>query len=230
MIAIENKISSAVLSTVWGIINFYNKVGLPVVSTGRPFSFYRKVFFNNRSEPEVFECLKDKTVADIGCGLTPFIEDSMFQACIKQGIRFFGVDPKLDEELQFDKTDSMWSRIAGANHSPKLDLQVEDKAVGAYADQLPFGDESIDMILSSWLLFTWIREPDLLADIFTEFDRTLKPGGRISIYPALDWETLTSDYPRLLSIFSGYQHRHEFFPLVRSGGLPFSCSLHLTKK
>ena len=52
-----------------------------VVNTSRPFSYYRKVFFNDRSEVSILETLQGKKLVDIGCGYTPYAEDSMFRAC-----------------------------------------------------------------------------------------------------------------------------------------------------
>jgi SAM-dependent methyltransferase len=62
-----------------------------------------------------------------------------------------------------------------------------EKAIAGFANDLPFENESADLILSSWLLFAWIHDPAMLAPIFAEFHRLLKPGGRVMIYPHSKW-------------------------------------------
>jgi len=229
MPSLQSLLSNLSFKTISGAIRFYDRSGLPGISTARPFLFYRKVFFNNLSETEVFTQLEGRTVLDIGCGLTPFTKNSMFQACNRKGISFYGIDPKLNQGFKFDKADSLWSIVTGASSTPIPDMPSQEKALGAYADQLPFDDSSVDFVLSSWLLFMWIQDPDVLTSIFTEFDRVLKPGGRISFYPAMHWDKLTNDYPGLAPVLSSYQYEQQFFPFLRSGGLPFSYVLHLTK-
>ena len=76
-------------------VSAIEKSGITMMHTARPFWYYRKVFFQGRSATAVLQDLTGKTVVDIGCGYTPFADDSMFQACHKAGIDFYGVDPLL---------------------------------------------------------------------------------------------------------------------------------------
>lgn len=225
----QNSFPNFLFNALSSTARLYEKLGLSVVSTARPFSFYRKVFFHSRSEAAILAEIEGKTVVDIGCGLTPFTENSMFQACHKQGIAFYGVDPKLEQGFKFGVVDSLWSTFTGASKAPRGNMPGRDKAIGAYADQLPFDDASVDIVLSSWLLFMWIQDPTILAAIFTEFDRVLKPGGRISFYPSMRWQDMTAKYPFLLEILKRYQSEQQFWTYVRTSSLPFAYTIHLTK-
>ena len=69
--------------------DLYQLFSLPVISTGRSFAYYRKIFFGNRSQGEILRSLEGKSVVDVGCGLTPYVSDSMFQVCRENGIDFY---------------------------------------------------------------------------------------------------------------------------------------------
>lgn len=166
---------------------------LPVISTGRPFAFYREVFFGNRSESEVLEELRGKTILDVGCGLTPFTKDSMFQACHSAGIDFYGVDPKLAEGLQFGAFDRLKIAASGGEGMDS-NAPGEDHRLGIYSDDLPFDDGSVDLILSSWALFVWITDPQILESVFAEAARVLKPGGEVRIYPTPPLDKITKSF------------------------------------
>lgn len=163
--------------------DLYNRFSLPVISTARPFSFYRKAFFDNRSERAVLDELQGKVILDIGCGFTPYMPDSMFQACRRAGIDFYGVDPKLGQKPRFNLIDTVarWSTNLRAPMDPNA--PGEAWRIGAMADNLPFADGAVDLILSSWLLEVWLSDPDILASIYREFARVLKPGGQARLMP-----------------------------------------------
>ncbi|MCB1152844.1 class I SAM-dependent methyltransferase, partial [bacterium] len=165
----------------------YDTFRLPVISTGRSFEFYRRVFFDGQSEAEVLGGLAGKLVVDIGCGLTPFTSNSMFRACHDAGIEFYGVDPKMNGQLRLGHFDRL--KIYFNNPRARLDRNAPgaERRVAAYAHQLPFDDASVDVILSSWLLFIWIEDEAALAEIFAEFHRVLKPGGVLRQYPMTKW-------------------------------------------
>ena len=155
----------------------------PVISTARPFSNYRRVFFQNRSEAQVLQELAGKRIIDVGCGLTPYAPDSMFQVCRRAGIEFYGVDPKIGAGFQFGPFDRFKAFVTGSRGALDPNAPGLDKAVAAFANELPFEAGFADVILSSWLLFVWIHDPAVLAPIFAEFLRVLKPGGSLRIYP-----------------------------------------------
>jgi hypothetical protein len=58
--------------------------------------------------------------------------------------------------------------------------------LSATADDLPFDNGSVDLILSNFLLYAWILDEDLLENIYREFHRVLADGGEVRIYPAPD--------------------------------------------
>ena len=164
----------------------YEFFSLPVISTGRSFAYYRKIFFGDRSQREVLKTLEGKRVIDVGCGLTPYVSDSMFQICRKQGIDFFGVDPKFANGFRLRPLDVAKIRAVGGRGKISAQAPGLEKCIGAHADDLPFDDGSIDLILSNFLLYAWIQDEAILAKIYREFHRVLNDGGEVRIYPAPD--------------------------------------------
>ena len=163
--------------------NFYELFSLPVISTGRSFAYYRKIFFGNRSQREVLNSLEGKRIVDVGCGLTPFVSDSMFQVCRRRGIDFFGVDPKFSDGFKLSPMDVATIRIVGGRGRIYRQAPGYEKCLGASADDLPFDDSSTDLILSNFLLYAWITDESILANIYREFHRVLADGGEVRIYP-----------------------------------------------
>lgn len=177
---IQRGLSDLTFGVARGITTLSDRAELPVLSTGRPFSFYRKAFFHGQSEAQVFAALRDQTVLDIGCGLTPFVPDSFFQRCYAQGIDVYGIDPKLSG---FDYTwlDQL-AVLAMRGRAIDPNTPGEERRIGAYANDLPFESGSVDLVLSSWFLYIWINEAPL-QDILQELHRVLRPGGQIRITP-----------------------------------------------
>jgi len=164
----------------------YEYFSLPVISTGRSFAYYRKIFFGNSPERELLQTLQGKRIVDVGCGLTPYVSDSMFQICRKQGIDFFGVDPKFADGFRLRPLDVAKIRAVGGRGKISSQAPGLEKCVGAHADALPFDDGSIDLILSNFLLYAWIQDETILENIYREFHRVLNHGGEVRIYPAPD--------------------------------------------
>ena len=69
------------------------RYGVSMMHTARSFGYYRKVFYKNQAKTTVLASLEGKRIVDVGCGYTPFAEDSMFRVCHDAGIEFYGVDP-----------------------------------------------------------------------------------------------------------------------------------------
>jgi len=205
---IENIIQPALSALTFGVLKVgttaYNKFNLPVISTGRSFGFYRKMFFENQSESQVMNSLKGKVIADVGCGLTPYVSDSMFQACRREGVDFYGVDPKLAEGFKFGPFDKVKVRLVGGRGRINPDAKGLEKGLGTLADDLPFENDAVDLILSSYLLYAWIDDETILESIFREFHRVLKPGGQIKIFPTPHIDSLqiyNSGFADILSEF-----------------------------
>ncbi|MDX1734452.1 MAG: hypothetical protein R3228_08790, partial [Halioglobus sp.] len=122
--------------------DFYSRFSLPVISTGRSFAYYRKIFFDNRPRREVLEGLAGQRIVDVGCGLTPYVSDSMFQVCVKEGIDFFGVDPKLSQDFRLSPLDVAKIRAVGGRGRIQRRPPGLEKCFAASADELPFADGS----------------------------------------------------------------------------------------
>lgn len=210
-------------------LRLFKAMHLPVISTARPFEFYRKVFFEDACQADVLSSLASKRVVDIGCGLTPFTEDSMFQVCRRSGVDFYGIDPKLADGFKFGLFDRLKSVATGATSMPRADMPGQEKAIAAFADNLPFADQSVDLILSCWLLFAWIQDETLLVRIFTEFDRVLVPRGHISLFPTMGWPSVERRYPSLAKLLASYQVSQRFLVGVNPSSMPPTFVTRLVK-
>ena len=181
---LHSKLSELTFRGLKANANFYDAVSLPVISTGRSFAYYREVFFENRSQGDVLKALEGKRIVDVGCGLTPHVSASMFQVCRKHGIEFFGVDPKFSEGFELSPLDIAKIRIVGGRGKIYPRAPGYENCFAAPADHLPFEDESIDLILSNFLLYAWITDESVLEGIYREFHRVLKDQGEVRIYPS----------------------------------------------
>lgn len=186
---------------------FYNG---RIPTTSRPFSYYRRVFFNNQNPRAILDSLQGKKVVDIGCGYSPYSEDSMFSVCYKNGIEFFGVDPVVNQSISFRPTDVLLAQLTGGTGKYDINAPGLKRAISASANNLPFSDNTIDMILSCWFIPIWIdTEEELLAD-FAEIYRVLKVGGTISLYPLPDWESLNIRNSQLTLLLEKFKFSQRF--------------------
>lgn len=181
-----------------------------MVHTARPFSYYRKVFYKSQTRSAVLKSLQDKRVVDVGCGHTPYADDSMFRACHDAGIEFYGVDPLIGTDIKFGFKERAMARATGGSgrfstHPPGL-----SKALSASAEKLPFEDQSVDEILCSFLLFVWIEDEEVLADILGEFLRVLKSGGLVKLYPLYEWRLMRFKNKRLRNILANFKVEQTF--------------------
>jgi len=188
----------------------YQLFSLPVISTGRSFAYYRKIFFGNRSQREILGSLEGKSVVDVGCGLTPYVSDSMFQVCRENGIDFYGIDPKFVQGFRLDPLDIAKIRVVGGRGRILSNAPGLEKCFGATADDLPFDDGSIDLILSNFLLYAWILDEDTLANVYREFHRVLTDGGEVRIYPAPDLNVDRIRNRRLRQVMGQFEIKKRF--------------------
>jgi ubiquinone/menaquinone biosynthesis C-methylase UbiE len=209
----------------------YRFLSLPVISTGRSFAYYRRIFFGNDSRREVLEGLNGKRVVDVGCGLTPHVSDSMFQACREQGIEFFGVDPKFSKGFSLNSLDVAKIRAVGGRGKIYRRAPGRERCIAASADRLPFDDGSIDLILSNFLLYAWITEEELLGMIYREFYRVLSDAGEIRIYPAPELDVDEISNAGLRSVMKKFDVRQQFFMnWLSPGQYPPAFSMSMKKK
>ena len=181
-----------------------------MLHTARPFSYYRKVFYQGQPELIVLNSLQGKRLIDVGCGYTPYAADSMFRACHDAGIEFYGVDPLLATEVKIGYKERALARATGGRGVFDTGAPGLSKALAAAAQQLPFDDNSVDEILCSYLLFVWIEDEDVLADILGEFLRVLKPGGSVKLYPLYEWRFVRVTNPRLQDVLDNFQISQNF--------------------
>ena len=110
---------------------------------------------------KIFDCLypniKDKIVLDLGCGTGKFM-----QKFYKDAIKYYGLDLS-EKQLEIAKK------------------KVEEKNVEficCSAENIPLPDNSIDVIISTWVLGT-ILEVDRRNKVIEEMKRVLKKDGVI---------------------------------------------------
>jgi SAM-dependent methyltransferase len=190
-------IANASFVMMQGYIKSVQRRGVGMMHTARPFDHYRKVFFRGQSRSAVLQSLQDKRVIDVGCGYTPYAPDSMFRACHDAGVDFYGVDPLLGTDIKFGFRERALARVTGGSGSFSTQAPGLSKALPVSAQELPFEDASIDQILCSYLLFVWIDDEEVLADILGEFARVLKPGGLVKLYPLYEWRFMRFKNARL---------------------------------
>ncbi|MFT5573008.1 MAG: SAM-dependent methyltransferase [Cryomorphaceae bacterium] len=198
-------------------VHAVQKLGVSMMHTARPFAYYRKVFYNRQSEANVLDSLVGKTVVDVGCGYTPYADDSMFRICHDRGIEFYGVDPLIGEDIKFGIKDRALARVLGSRGRFSAQPLGFENAISASAQDLPFQDNSVDELLCSFLLFVWIEDESALADILEEFLRVLKPGGVVKLYPLYQWHRMQFSNPKLNSVLSSFTIEQSFV----HGGLDF---------
>jgi ubiquinone/menaquinone biosynthesis C-methylase UbiE len=200
-----------------------------VINTARPFLYYRKVFFNHHSKSSTLANLQGKKLVDIGCGYTPYSDDSMFRACYKAGIEFYGVDPIIEKNIRFKARDSIFTRLTGGSGRFDSNALGVERAISAMADDLPFADNEIDTILSCWLILIWINKEQELLKIFTEFHRILKVGGTINLYPLPDWNSFRFKNRELKALLNKFDFTQQFIYEPFNFQYPFANRLTFTK-
>ena len=190
--------------------DFYEHFSLPVISTGRSFAYYRRIFFANRSSHEVLQALAGKRVVDVGCGLTPYVSDSMFQVCRERGIEFFGVDPKFADDFKLSLLDIATVRAVGGRGRIRRQAPGLERCLDTTADQLPLEDESVALILSNFLLYAWIRDEETLENIYREFHRVLNDQGEVRIYPTPKLDAARIRHPGLREVLDKFEISQRF--------------------
>ncbi|MEO0369724.1 MAG: methyltransferase domain-containing protein [Pseudomonadota bacterium] len=193
-----------------GYIRSMQRRGIQTLHTARPFSHYRKIFYSDIREDKLLQDIKGKVIADVGCGYTPFADDSMFRKCYEAGIEFYAIDPMLGGDINIGVPERLLARSMGSAGAFTLEPPGFEKAIAASAEDLPFEAESIDEILCSYLLFVWITDQEALAKILGEFLRVLKPGGVARIYPLYAWKYTRFTNKKLLTVLSQFDIQQKF--------------------
>ncbi len=207
--AIEQRVGGSIANISFALMRGYvhsaQRRGVGMMHTARPFSYYRKVFYQGQSRRQVLKNLTGKRVVDVGCGYTPYTADSMFRACHDAGIEFYGVDPLIGTDIKFGLKERALVRATGGRGIFKAEAPGLSRALSATAQELPFDDQSIDEILCGYLMFVWIEDEAILADILEEFLRVLKAGGEVKLYPLHEWRIMHFKNRRLLKVLANYK-------------------------
>lgn len=185
-------------------------LGIDIIHTARTFAVYRHMFYDNRSEADVLASLKGKQIVDVACGLTPYAPDSMFQACHRAGVSFYGVDPVLAEPRAPGLRDRAMSRWTGGSGRFLRSPPGMERALGDVAQDMPFEDQSVDEILCAYLLWVWLDDEALLAEVFREMHRVLKPGGIVRLFPLPRWNSVSRSTAALSDVLSLFDVSQEF--------------------
>jgi SAM-dependent methyltransferase len=172
-------------------------LGVDILHTARSFATYRRMFYGNRPAAAVLASLAGKRVVDLACGYTPYAPDSMFQACRAAGIDFYGVDPVLSDPLTAGVSDRLLARWTGGSGEFLSAPPGLERALDATAESLPFADGCVDEMLCGFLLWVWLRDERVLADVFDEAARVLRPGGSMKLFPLPRWRWLRPREPAL---------------------------------
>lgn len=203
-------IANASFAVMHWHVHAAQRSGVSMMHTARPFSYYRKVFYRGQSEWRVLESLEGKRIVDVGCGYTPYTDDSMFRICHEQGIEFYGVDPVIGQPPSFGIKEKAFARALGSRGRFSQNPPGISKAISATAQELPFSDASVDELLCSFLLFVWIESEADLAEILREFLRVLRPGGVLKLYPLYEWRRMQFSDSALLNILEKFEIEQSF--------------------
>jgi hypothetical protein len=82
----------------------------------------------------------------------------MFRAFFDGCIEFYGIDPITEENITFKARDSIFTRLTGGFGRFDSNAPGVERAISATADDLRFGDNEVDTILSCWLILIWINK------------------------------------------------------------------------
>ncbi len=161
--------------------------GIP--STSRDAEYYREALFPDcANQEELLKYLENKVVVDIGSGLTHENPYSLINVAArekKSNILFLGIDPKVEGAAQkfspFDRLGLLWYKLRSKNTESFKDTPGQKMAIAAQVPGLPLPDKSVDVILSSAVIGTWITDPQKLLEIFKDFNEVLCEKGEIRI-------------------------------------------------
>lgn len=104
--------------------------------------------------------LKGKKILDLGSGLHRTFAKNVN---LIDGARVTSLEPR----VAFETADS--TELA--------------PVVAGMADEMPFDDNTFDLVISFTAIPMWLETPEEIQAVFREIDRVLKPGGEARLYP-----------------------------------------------
>jgi len=133
------------------------------------------------------EDLMGKKILDIGSGLNQFAEDIKNKNLNIDVISldlFYSLSQKERERLFKDRH----SEETFPETKEKLDILAEHgregKLIAGLAEELPFKDESFDMVFSLFAMPAYAESDEQVKKFVSEVQRVLKKGGSARIYPS----------------------------------------------
>ncbi len=113
----------------------------------------------------------DESVLDIGCGRGLYVVGAARR--LRTG-RAIGADLWVPGAISGNRPGAVLENAAAQGVADRV------RVAGADARQLPFADESFDVVLSNYLIHE-VNTADERRQILCEIARVLKPGGRVAI-------------------------------------------------
>ncbi len=165
---------------------------------------YREMLFPDfKTDELLFDYMDGKTVLFIGSTLEyerlyhildPLKRIGDTKACL---MRLIGLQPIVgapEPEVekngfsapQDDRLQIRWMFLEPPTRRAESEEKLSINEQGA--SSFPFADNSIDLILSSFLIPYWVDAPRDLREIFKEFMRTLRAFRQIRLYPILRYD------------------------------------------
>ncbi|MBI5470282.1 hypothetical protein HY968_03110 [Candidatus Kaiserbacteria bacterium] len=170
------------------ITNIWKRL-LGAPSTARDAEAYRETLFPEfKTVDAMLEYLQDKTVLDIGSGLThenPYSLINIAARNKKSNIFFMGLEPKVGGiSEKFSLAERLWlhwSKLRTESAEKHRDTPGKNLAIAGAVPGLQLPDKSINIIISNAAVGTWITDEAALLQMFKEFNDVLTGDGEIRI-------------------------------------------------
>lgn len=164
--------------------------GIP--STARDADYYRKTLYSEcKTVDEMLEKLRGQCVVDVGSGLTHENPYSLINVAAREkdkDVLFLGVEPRVGSKKGFSAYDRLvmlaLSKILSKKDTKRSDTPGKKYAIAGEVPGLALPDESVDTVLSNYLIGYWVVHPKELMPMFREFERILRVGGEVRLHPA----------------------------------------------
>lgn len=159
--------------------------------------------------------LKGKKILDVGSGAAVFATEAN-----KNGLSVVSMDAAYNHEIGLnwlEKTESS-NKTFGEKAKEVITRRKlhPSNPVCAEAENLPFGNESFDVIFNLCAAYHYCTSAEDLRKIFSEQLRVLKSDGEISIYPLIEFQrymnednTLEINGKKIVIQISAYNHERD---------------------
>ena len=162
------------------LIFFLSLLNIKIPVTQRNHKIYLKFLYpdfkNINYNSKLFN---NKFILDVGCGNNIIFEDSLLFKLNENNNNsiVIGIDPSVEKKYLLENIFNLMNKKKfNYKYSQNYFLQN-------YGDNISINNNKVDIILSFWLLGSWINNEEELLEHFKEFYRLLKKNGQIRIYP-----------------------------------------------